>query len=337
MKIYGVIITASLDEIITELQRQLRLNNIPYLNITQDSGDNIMVQCPYHKNGQENRPSAGIHKETGTFHCFGCGEVHTLPEVISYCFGKNDFLGKYGMKWLVKNFATVRVEERKDVEIDVERNNTSDKNNILDNNSSNKSEFVTEEELDSYRYYHGYWDGRGITEADIVELFDLGYDANSRCITMPVRDINGKCLFIARRSVDRKWFNYPKDVEKPLYGIYELSQRTNKPNSFPNKLFITESMIDCILLWQAGHFAVALNGTGTALQFRQLQHMPIRHFVLATDNDSAGQKAREKIKQSVHNKIFTEIEFPNGIKDVGDLGKARRFDDIKNIERWEVF
>lgn len=348
LRINDIIINADLSEVLSELQRQLTINKIPYLQKTQDSGKDIMVQCPFHGNGQERRPSAGIRKSDGMFHCFACHEVHTLPEVISYVFGKDDMFGQYGTKWLVKNFGTVQIEERKDVEIDVSRSNLTTKNDMVDISDSNKSEWVSEKELDSYRYYHKYWTERGITDDNIIELFDLGYDKQTDSITFPVRDVYGHCLFVARRNVKSKVFNYPKGVEKPLYGLYELAQHwieyeveehiedgtigMNKGKD----VFITESMIDCILLWQAGHYAVALNGTGSELQYEQLRKLPCRHFILATDNDNAGYLARQKIKKNVTNKLITEIDFPYNIKDIGDLGKDRRFDDIKNIRDWEV-
>lgn len=337
MIINEIQINASLEDILAELQSQLAINNIPYLTKYKDSGNDIMVQCPYHGMGQERKPSAGIRKTDGTFHCFACHETHSLPEVISHCFGySNDMFGKQGFKWIMKNFATVQVEERKDVEIDLERNNTTNKNRVLDNSDSDKSKWVSEEELEEYRYYHKYWTERGITDEDIIELFDLGYDYKNYCITFPNRDIDGNCVFVAKRSVKTKWFNYPKGVDKPLYGLYELWQIL-KRNVKINELFITESMIDCILLWQAGHYAVALNGTGSELQYKRLNQIPCRKYILATDNDTAGQKARQKLRKRIHNRLITEIEFPATIKDVGDLGKAGRFDDIKNIEQWEVF
>ena len=326
-------INASLEEILSELQTELAFNNIPMMQKIKDSGQDIMCCCPYHSNGQERRPSAGIRKSDGQFHCFACHEVHSLPEVISYCFGyTNDILGKQGFKWIMKNFATVQVEERKDVEINMERNNITNKSSILVNSNFDKSNLlVSEEELKEYRYYHKYWKKRGIIDEDIIELFDLGYDYKNDCITFPVRDVNGNCLFVAKRSVKTKWFNYPKGVDKPLYGLYELHY--TGIHRFLNAVYITESMIDCILLWQAGKNAVALNGTGSALQFKQLNSLPCRHFILATDNDEAGERAREKLRKNIKNKIITEINFPPYRKDIGECTQ----EEIANITRWEVF
>ena len=334
MIVNDMILNADCEEVITELQRQLAVNQINLLQRTHDAGRNIQVQCPYHGNGQERRPSAGIRKEDGLFNCFACGQAHTLPEVISYCFGHyEDVLGKFGMNWLVTNFATIRKEERKDVEIDMERNNSTSKNTRLEHTASFEPNFVSEEELDSYRYYHSYWADRGITDENIIELFDLGYDIRTNCITFPVRDIEGNCVFVARRNVSTKWFNYPKDVEKPLYGLFEADLVYNfDVNNYPDKLYITESMIDCILLWQADKCAIALNGTGSKEQIEQLKKLPIRHYVLATDNDEAGQRAREKLRKALP-QLITEINFPDNRKDIGECTK----EEIENIEQWEVF
>ena len=328
MVINDTIINADCSDILAELQRQLAINHIPYLQKTIDSGKNIQVQCPFHGNGQERHPSAGIHKETGVFHCFACGASHTLPEVISYCFDKNDMFGKWGMQWIIKNFNSMQVEERKDVEIDFERNITSHKDSVLSNNISGEpNSFVTDEELEYYRYYHPYWTKRGITEDWLIELFDLGYDMSMKCITFPNRDAKGRCLFVAKRSIDSKWFNYPKDVEKPLYGLYELSNVIDfRRGLHKNHIYITESMIDCLLLWQAGKYAVALNGTGSESQIRILNSLPVRHYVLATDNDRAGLRARGVLSKALSRKLITEVNFPPEIKDIGDLGKAGRFD-----------
>ena len=323
MQINDVVFHAELIDIIKELQTQLQLNNIHLLGKIKDTVNNVQVCCPYHKDGQERKPSAGIHKETGIFHCFACGEAHSLQEVISFCFGYyDDIIGTFGWQWLLKNFATIELEERKDVKLDFSRNNfyngnARNSNSVgggrSSNNSSNRP-FVSEEELDSYRYIHPYLYERKLTD-EIIELFDLGYDAATESITFNCQDIDGNCLFVARRSVKTKWFNYPSNVEKQLYGIYQLHQL----NPFPDEVYVCESMIDCCLLWKHKRYAVALNGLGTELQFKQLREMPCRKIILATDMDKSGLKARNRIKLALKNtKLITEVFLPIGRKDIGE-------------------
>lgn len=290
----------------------------------KESGDNIMVQCPYHSNGQEKRPSAGIHKETGVFHCFACGETHSLQEFISHCFGYDDG-GLFGWKWLLKNYASVSIEERKDVKLDLDRSKVRSGNRRTDSavhfSAGDTNEFVSEEELDSYRYFHPYMYKRGLTD-EIIELFDIGYDKRRRCITFPVRDIQGRCLFIARRSVDYKYFNYPKGVDKPLYGLYEMSYAYNFDiGNYPDEVIVCESMLDALSFWTIDKCAVALNGTGSTLQYQQLRDLPCRKLILCTDMDKAGLKARINIRKNVTNKIITEYILPNGRKDANECTK----------------
>ena len=289
--------------ILEELRAQLSVNGIQLLGAMRDTPDNIQVSCPYHKDGQERRPSAGIKKSDGTFHCFTCGETHTLQEMISHCFGRyDDIVGAFGWEWLLKNFLTVSVEERKGIELNLSRN-TAEK----------VSSYISDDELDSYRVYHPYMWKRKMTR-EVVELFDIGYDDETNSITFPVRDIQGRCLFVARRSVNTKFFNYPAGAEKPVYGLYELS----KLSDYPKEVIICESMIDAIYFWTVGKYAVALNGLGNELQFRQLKEMPCRKFILCTDSDDAGMRARSRIRKNLRNKLITEYVLPEGRKDAND-------------------
>ena len=105
-----------------------------------------------------------------------------------------------------------------------------------------RASYIDEKELEQYRYYHPYMFKRGLNEK-VINIFDIGYDDVQQAITFPVRDKDGNCLFVTKRSVNIKWFNYPNDVEKPLYGLYELYQL----KEFPREVYVCETMIDCCL------------------------------------------------------------------------------------------
>ena len=308
MKINDVQFNVELEDILTELKHELNANGIELLSKMKDGPTHIQVCCPYHNNGQERRPSAGIRKEDGVFHCFACGEVHSLQEVISHCFGHtDDIVGKFGWQWLLKNFATTQAEERKDVALDFTRTVRSIHN----------IHYVTEEELDKYRYIHPYMYKRGLTD-EIIELFDVGYDVSTESITFPVKDISGRCLFIARRSVKTKFFHYPEGVEKPLYGLYELSRL----EKFPDEVYICESMLDALTIWCYNKYAVALNGLGNELSIAQIKKLPCRKVILATDKDDAGKKARIRLRKEINNKIVTQLDYrtyPDHAKDMNDM------------------
>lgn len=310
MLINGVIFNVDLIDILNELKAQLNINGISLFNKTKDTNGDIMVQCPYHSDGQEKKPSAGIKKDTGQFHCFACNESHTLPEVISYCFGWNDVLGIKGFEWLLKNFATIAVERRKDIKLDLDRHY-----------KNYKIKYVTEQELDSYRYYHPYMYKRKLTN-DVIELFDIGYDKETECLTFPQHDIHGNVLFIARRSVNSKYFNYPEKVDKPLYGIYQLNKEYQMHrNAILDEVIICESMLDCLSCWVWGKKALALNGLGSKNQFKLLNSLQCRKLILATDNDKRGLEARKRIHKNIKNKLVTEYIFPDNRKDINEMTK----------------
>jgi len=331
MKINDVEFSASLNEILNELISQLRANDIQYMQKTIETPTHIQVCCPFHSEGLERRPSAGIRKSDGLFHCFACNEVHSLPEVISHCFGK-DNTGFFGWNWLLKNFASVDVENRKPIHFDLK----------CRENVSEQATFVSEEELDSYRYLHPYMYKRKLTD-QVIEMFDIGYDRKTDCITFPNRDMNGNCLFVARRSVHTKYFNYPQGVEKPVYGLYELDKQLRSPYELRLKIgdneydfyhqgqyfayfeyiIICESMLDALTCCVYGKPAVALNGLGTESQFKTLRDYPYcRKYVIATDMDERGLQARKKIKKALNNKIVTEYIWDlNVAKDINDMNK----------------
>ena len=325
MVINDIPFNCELLEIVNELQSQLNANGIKLLHKVIDTPDNVMVCCPYHKEGQERKPSAGIRKSDGTFHCFTCGEVHTLPEMISFCFGHyDDLVGSFGWKWLTRNFLMMEVEERALIPLDLSRNKRKKESNKITLPSEKN---VLERELKRFRYIHPYMYKRKLTD-EIIELFDVGWDSKTDCITFPVRDLTGNCLFIVRRSVKGKHFNIPKGVEKPLYGIYELYQSTEIDK---HDIIVCESIIDALTCWVYGRYALALNGLGTELQFEQLRKLPCRKLIIATDNDYAGLKAGERIKAKIKNKILTRFVFPENRKDINELSK----EEFENLE--EIF
>jgi DNA primase len=306
LKINEVYYELSLKDIILELKNQLAINGIYLFNQIKELPEDLMVSCPFHKDGQERKASCGIRKSDGWTHCFSCGESCSLEQLISRCFGYADF-GQYGLNWLTKNFLG-EIAEKRDLHIDLDRNI-----------KQITPEYITDIELNKYRYYHPYMFTRKMNER-VIEIFDIGFDKATQCITFPVRDENGNCLFIARRSVNIKYFNYPSNVEKPVYGLYELKKYANNPD----EIYVCESMINAITLWVYGKYAVALNGTGTKSQIEQLKKINCRKLILALDPDKAGRLGSIKLYKNLKNyKIITFLAgIPEG-KDINDLDEEQ--------------
>ena len=295
-----------LDKLFEDLhKRKSSLFSLRY----KESGDYLMVQCPYHKNGQEQHPSAEFKKEDGYFYCFNCKVSHPLPRVIS------DVLNTNGKAWLLENFDGIATEDR-DVDFELPKKEVEEKH------------YLDESILEQYNQKHPYMYKRKLTDA-IIEKFKIGYDKNftlvkngkelhfGECITFPVRDEFGHLLFIARRAINQKLFHYPEGVDKPLYGLYEIYEEMKKGKKI-DKVYICESMINALTLWSWGKYAIALNGTGTKEQIEALKKTPFREFVLALDPDFAGKKGSEKIKNALdRHKIITELIYTSN-KDINE-------------------
>lgn len=316
IKLQDTIIQSDTQYVLDMLKFDLAQHGVDRFHQFRRNGDNIQTSCPFHKNGQERKPSFGVNGEIDKCHCFSCGWAGTIEEMISELYGYQDE-GKFGKSWLIKRFNTIEIESRPNILEGLNvRNNVRNINvyssNINRNYDSNdNTRYITEEELDKYRYIHPYLYERGLTD-EIIERFDIGYDRERKEITFPVRDIEGRCVFVAGRSVERKFFRLPQGLNKPLYQGYRFYDGTYKV------AYITESFLNCLTCWKYDKPAMAMIGTGNQKQYEILNKLPVREYILAFDPDEAGRKATERFRKNVHGKIIKELVYPDN-RDINDL------------------
>jgi DNA primase len=306
------------------------------IDIIRPVGDWYMCRCPIHSGGAEKKPSCGIslHEQFRNgkrypplqLHCFSCNYTGSLSNALTEVL-KRKGIGKSGIDWLKENIPGF---EDEDVEFDYlipkELSSSLQSSYALDYiNSriiSESKQYVPDEELASYRLTVPYMYQRGLTD-EIIEKYDIGYDANfippgrkkpMPCVTFPVRDINGKTLFLCRRSVQGKFFHYPQGVEKSVYGLYELPKGVKS-------VVVCESCFNALTCIKWGYPAVALLGTGTSYEINQLKRLGVQEFVLCLDGDDAGQKGIAKLKKALGSvAIVWAIKMPVD-KDVNDCTK----------------
>lgn len=293
--------------IVKKLKHYLAENGITRFNDMQNQGSYIMCTCPNsnHKSGQERNPSCGILKRDegerlqGWVHCFACGYTMSFDEMISDVMGVNDD-GEFGRKWLLDNFINILGNERT-FSLDLNRDTHKD-----------KIYYISDEELDKYRYSHPYWAKRKIDEETCIR-FDLGYDKETNSITMPCWDYQGRCIGVSLRAVDRKSFHLPKGVTKPIYLFnYAIKEGWKE-------IYLCESQINALYLNSLGYNACACFGTGSLQQAQDIVRYGIRSVVFCFDGDSAGRKGMQRMFDKIQNKVLCSyIEVPEG-KDVNDL------------------
>lgn len=316
IKLQDTIIRTDTQSVLDTLKFDLAQHGVNRFHIFRNNGDNVQTNCPFHKNGQERKPSFGVNGEIDKCHCFSCGWAGTIEEMISELYGYQDE-GKFGKRWLIKRFNTVEIETRPNImegfhgrQIDAYNRDRND-NIRSGTNNSDSAGYIREQELDKYRYIHPYMYERGLTD-EIIERFDIGYDKTRNEITFPVRDIEGRCVFVAGRSVKSKFFTLPKGMDKPIYQGYRFFYGSYKV------AYITESFLNCLTCWKYNKPAMAMIGTGNQKQYEILNRLPVREYILAFDPDDAGRKAKERFKKNVHGKIIKELVYSDN-RDINDL------------------
>lgn len=309
----------------------------------KESNGWYMTACPIHAEGKEKHPSFGIlmHEEVrdgrkyeaGFCHCFACGYAKELDSLV------RDIQSHYTLDELQTQAAVEILEDinqSKDSQTELQSKAKNikaerEKKKVIANLMAKYFEppkYVSEEELKRYRYTVPYMYERKLTD-EVIAKYDVGYDPAFvmktgqkpvECITFPVRDKNHNTLFLCRRSIKGKMYNYPVNVTKPVYGIDMIDH--SKPY-----LLICESCINCLTAESWGYNAVALLGTGNPYQYNQLIQAHFTHYILCFDGDDAGHKATRRAKKALKKfGMVWVIHMPDG-KDVNDCTKEE-FDEL---------
>lgn len=313
-----------------------KLQSDKLIRLNKIVGKYYSIYCPFHNNGNERKPSCGVLLsdevkngvlyKAGWTHCFTCGYAKSLPEMIGDLL-KEHSISKSGLDWLKENVPDFNAD-------DLETSSLIPKDTLaaLDNKfaidyiksfTNIKQSYISEEELASYRFTIPYMYERKLTDG-LIDKFDVGFDANfiapgrkkaTPCVTFPVRDVKGNTLFIVRRSVEGKFFNMPDDIQKPVYGLYELP-----PNC--KSVVLVESCFNTLTSYRYGRPALGLLGTGTPYQIEQLKQLGVQEFILGFDSDDAGRRATKKLRKALKQvaiiREFTDIPLN---KDINDLSE----------------
>lgn len=279
-----------------------------FFRIWNESGDDILTQCPFHGSGNEQHPSFGIcHNKAnphyGKYHCFACDARGTIISLVNHISGKNPG-DNYGIDF-IQSVSDISYIDRAG-------------NITLAPRVPIKPETITEVELMSYRSTSVPYltDTRRI-KPEIQRVFDTGYDPVTNSVTFPVKLQDGSVPFVVRRSIAQKWYNYPAGVDKPVYGVFEFSKIVPATSPFYRKVVLVESIINALTFWGYGIPAWALLGTGSQTQIDFLNSTGIREFDLCLDGDKAGMEGAAKLKSKLKARTPIIPMLPG--KDVNDL------------------
>ena len=154
IKLQDTIIQTDTQSVLDMLKFDLAQKGMQRFSIVRHNGENLQTNCPFHKNGQERKPSFGVNGEIDKCHCFSCSWSGTIEEMISELYGYQDE-GKFGKRWLIKRFNTVEIETRPNI-----MDGFNVRKNITFHDGKNFGNAETDRQIDGT--------SSGITEEELV-------------------------------------------------------------------------------------------------------------------------------------------------------------------------
>ncbi|MBC9786441.1 toprim domain-containing protein [Heliobacterium chlorum] len=188
-----------------------------------------------------------------------------------------------------------------------------------------------------FQYRHPYMEEvRGISE-NMQRAFQIGYDRKRKAITFPWFDRAGNLVNIKFRSVRDKIFWYYEGGQPIRDHIYGLNYVVRLKKE---QVFIVESEIDAITLWQSGFGAIALGGAHLSSRQRDLIiQSPITELIIASDNVLPGKRLSESIIKCLGGYLSLKtMEIPTCAKDINELipDKLREAShSLRFVDVWE--
>jgi len=155
----------------------------------------------------------------------------------------------------------------------------------------------------------------------VIELQGV-FDAGN-AIGIPWRNSRGDILNIKYRMKRGKSFWYEKGatpIRRLVYGLDTVLKRGIA------RVVICEAEIDAMTWQSMGTYAIAVGGVSfTEHQAEKIISSGIREIILGGDNDKAGQRFNEKVRDQLENYVeIKEIDYDtyNGKKDANELGPS---------------
>lgn len=284
--------------------------HLPESGFRTSGSGNVIGRCPFHKGGQERKPSFSVSLTKGVFHCFTCQEAGSLWSLLEKL--------RVPPSAIRTELAIIKPQ------LDTQRENVRIER---ENAFSNRDPFITKSELPEailgvYDYVPEHLVHAGFSPQVLHEQ-EVGFDQSQDRVTYPLRDMYGTLAGISGGS-RQKWV-------QPKYKVYQGGRRdpfTNRwiPGDFGQwfddeypgyqcenhdflwnyhrvwghlaemsdpaaTLILTEGFKACMWLLQHGYwYSVALMGTSLSERQQQQIHRLGVRVLLCLDNDYYGRR-----------------------------------------------
>lgn len=277
-------------------------------------GSNMLARCPFHKGGEERKPSFSVNVATGMFQCFTChvaGDIRYLLRMLGLPRSTIDAETK-----IIKPLLDAAREQYR-----VEKENTF----------SNAEPFRAKRALPEAILGIYDWCPMGLVQkgfdVGLLQDMEVGFDRAQNRVTYPLRDLYGDLAGIsggatlpdqwpkykvyqgARKDYDGRWvsgdFGEWFDKEYPgytcenhqfLWNYHRVYPRLTETSDRNATIYVVEGFKACLWMLQAGYLnTVALMGSSISDRQQQLLHRLSANVVLCLDNDDAGRKAALRV------------------------------------------
>lgn len=327
---------------------------------TEKGGREIVKDCPFC--GKE--AHFYVSTEKPFYHCFACNAsgdwIKYLQETRSYDF--REALGlladRAGVKVEeVEGFDEAKHKERQRRASLIEEANSLFIASLSDERGKEVAKYLKDDrgyskaeieamELGAYTDREGlkkYLQEKGFSEEELQSsgLFTAGLGI-THTLTVLWRDASGKALGISGRTLlsdeEREKKGLQKYVNaagleksKGFIGLERVRSKKSK------EALLVEGVLDALLIDSRGSPvpAIALGGLSVSkYQQKALEDAGVTDLVIALDNDEAGQKATEKLVESLYNsrvRLYV-MKLPPDVKDIDELlRKGRSFEETKTV------
>jgi DNA primase len=274
------------DIIFREAQKHLRF-------IRMSGPNNLGGPCPFHKGGQEKKPSFYINLETGLYYCHACKVSGTFVQ----------FLKRMGAPAAQVDVVLEEAKKQapKPRRIDPYRN------------AGHGDHFLNEGILGCFQYCPTDLVSAGFDEK-LLQKLEVGFDREAMRIVFPIRDLRGQLVGLVGRTVVGAPERYkvykspdimrfaPDDGEvRARYQQYDIKSHNflwNGHNVYPLAFFgdldtviIVEGYKACIWLLQNEiENVVALQGSRMSQAQERILHRLGGSVILFLDNNQAGRE-----------------------------------------------
>lgn len=247
-------------------------------------------------------------------YCFGCGANYNLVDVMAIMEGVDN---KQAFRKAMQTYGNTTINV-----------NTKEKNAKTEQKNYKKAFKVWQTQLKDENAKQ-YLKSRCISDKT-AKKFELGYntfDFGKYKFSAIIIPMNDNCFTARNVTSNKNEIRYykPKGCHTDLFNVDALT------NDIPY-CFITEGEFDCMSFDSVEINALALSGANNVSKFIARDKNLEKTYILALDNDEAGQLAKQNLIDYFKDNNIKYLEFDNcGYKDANQALVASKDEFIKHI------